>query len=114
MLSERRKSGLREMSSLVIHRFVFEGIDEGSLDWALKRVFHFYTESAHLRKSMKIDSDQICLLKSIVSCASWSYVTAQAKLQMRRQELTQTTPDQPVDDEAVYYKVAGECPKGYV
>ncbi|KAK9098423.1 hypothetical protein Syun_025468 [Stephania yunnanensis] len=34
-----------------------------------------------------------------------------AKLQMRRQELTQTTPDQPVDDEAVYYKVAGECPK---
>ncbi|KAK9139997.1 hypothetical protein Scep_009678 [Stephania cephalantha] len=30
-----------------------------------------------------------------------------AKLQRRRQELTQTTPDQPVDDEAVYYKVAG-------
>ncbi|KAK9133027.1 hypothetical protein Scep_012555 [Stephania cephalantha] len=29
-------------------------------------------------------------------------------------ELTQTTPDQPVDDEAVYYKVAGECPKGRV
>ncbi|KAK9119034.1 hypothetical protein Scep_017127 [Stephania cephalantha] len=37
-----------------------------------------------------------------------------AKLQRRRQELTQTTPDQPVDDEAVYYKVAGECPKGHV
>ncbi|KAK9148970.1 hypothetical protein Scep_007727 [Stephania cephalantha] len=37
-----------------------------------------------------------------------------AKLQRRRQELTQTTPDQPVDDEAVYYKVAGECPKGRV
>ncbi|KAK9163791.1 hypothetical protein Syun_004693 [Stephania yunnanensis] len=36
------------------------------------------------------------------------------KLQMRRQELTQTTPDQPVDDEAVYYKVAGVCPKGRV
>ncbi|KAK9081593.1 hypothetical protein Syun_031681 [Stephania yunnanensis] len=30
------------------------------------------------------------------------------------QKLTQTTPDQPVDDEAVYYKVAGECPKGRV
>ncbi|KAK9114530.1 hypothetical protein Syun_021327 [Stephania yunnanensis] len=29
-----------------------------------------------------------------------------AKLQRRRQELTRTTPDQPVDDEAVYYKVA--------
>ncbi|KAK9121311.1 hypothetical protein Syun_018928 [Stephania yunnanensis] len=26
----------------------------------------------------------------------------QAKLQRRRQELTQTTPDQTVDDEAVY------------
>ncbi|KAK9161350.1 hypothetical protein Syun_007691 [Stephania yunnanensis] len=25
-----------------------------------------------------------------------------------------TTPDQPVDDEAVYYKVAGDCPKGCV
>ncbi|KAK9132937.1 hypothetical protein Scep_012465 [Stephania cephalantha] len=38
----------------------------------------------------------------------------QAKLQRRRQELTQTTPDQPVDDEAMYYKRAGECPKGRV
>ncbi|KAK9114514.1 hypothetical protein Syun_021311 [Stephania yunnanensis] len=36
---------------------------------------------------------------------------ALAKLQRRRQEMTQTTPDQPIDDEAVYYKVAGECPK---
>ncbi|KAK9111894.1 hypothetical protein Scep_019413 [Stephania cephalantha] len=38
----------------------------------------------------------------------------QGKLQRRRQELTQTTSDQPVDDEAVYYKVVGECPKGRV
>ncbi|KAK9140488.1 hypothetical protein Scep_010169 [Stephania cephalantha] len=37
-----------------------------------------------------------------------------AKLQMRRQELTQATPDQPVDDEAVYYNVAGEFLKGRV
>ncbi|KAK9169206.1 hypothetical protein Syun_001346 [Stephania yunnanensis] len=37
-----------------------------------------------------------------------------AKLQRRRQELTQTTPDQLVDDEAVYYKVASDCPKGCV
>ncbi|KAK9127567.1 hypothetical protein Syun_016364 [Stephania yunnanensis] len=37
-----------------------------------------------------------------------------ANLQRRRQELTQTTPDQLVDDEAVYYKVAGDCPKGCV
>ncbi|KAK9121723.1 hypothetical protein Syun_019340 [Stephania yunnanensis] len=32
----------------------------------------------------------------------------------RAKELTQTTSDQPVDDKAVYYKVAGECPKGRV
>ncbi|KAK9151179.1 hypothetical protein Syun_009488 [Stephania yunnanensis] len=37
-----------------------------------------------------------------------------AKLQRRRQELTQATPDQPVDDEAVYYNVAGQCPSGRV
>ncbi|KAK9083787.1 hypothetical protein Scep_030258 [Stephania cephalantha] len=38
----------------------------------------------------------------------------QAKHQRRHQELTQTTLDQPLDDEAVYYKVAGNCPKGCV
>ncbi|KAK9081260.1 hypothetical protein Syun_030623 [Stephania yunnanensis] len=37
-----------------------------------------------------------------------------AKHQRRRQELTQTTPDQLLDDEAVYYKVAGDCPEGCV
>ncbi|KAK9121589.1 hypothetical protein Syun_019206 [Stephania yunnanensis] len=37
-----------------------------------------------------------------------------AKLQRIRQEVTQTTPDQPVDDEAVYYKVVGECSEGRV
>ncbi|KAK9100292.1 hypothetical protein Scep_023722 [Stephania cephalantha] len=36
------------------------------------------------------------------------------RLQRRRLELTQATPDQPVDDEAVYLNVAGECPKGRV
>ncbi|KAK9089161.1 hypothetical protein Scep_028243 [Stephania cephalantha] len=71
---------------LLTYRFVFEGIDEGSLDWALKRAFHFYTESAHLRLSSKGDV----------------------------RSSPQTTPDQSVDDEAVYYKVAGECPKGCV
>ncbi|KAK9098296.1 hypothetical protein Syun_025341 [Stephania yunnanensis] len=35
-------------------------------------------------------------------------------LQTRRLELTQATLDQPVDDEAVYLNVAGECPKGRV
>ncbi|KAK9104890.1 hypothetical protein Scep_021734 [Stephania cephalantha] len=37
-----------------------------------------------------------------------------AKLQRRRLELTQATPDHPVDDEALYLNVAGECPKGRV
>ncbi|KAK9169948.1 hypothetical protein Syun_002088 [Stephania yunnanensis] len=36
------------------------------------------------------------------------------RLQSRRQELTQATPDQSVDDEAVYLNVAGECSKGSV
>ncbi|KAK9167354.1 hypothetical protein Scep_002545 [Stephania cephalantha] len=44
----------------------------------------------------------------------YNHIVHRAKLQRRRHELTQTTPDQPVDDEAVYYKVAGECPKGRV
>ncbi|KAK9166487.1 hypothetical protein Scep_001678 [Stephania cephalantha] len=35
-------------------------------------------------------------------------------LERRRQELTQATPDQLVDDEAVYFNVVGECPKGRV
>ncbi|KAK9159697.1 hypothetical protein Syun_006038 [Stephania yunnanensis] len=43
--------------------------------------------------------------------ATAGVMSLQAKLQRRRQELTRTTPDQPVDDEAVYYKVAGDCPK---
>ncbi|KAK9111295.1 hypothetical protein Scep_018814 [Stephania cephalantha] len=37
-----------------------------------------------------------------------------AKLQRKCLELTQATPDQSVDDEAVYFNVAGECPKGRV
>ncbi|KAK9160897.1 hypothetical protein Syun_007238 [Stephania yunnanensis] len=31
---------------------------------------------------------------------------------VKLEELTQTTPDQPIDDEEVYYKVVSECPKG--
>ncbi|KAK9135397.1 hypothetical protein Syun_014727 [Stephania yunnanensis] len=34
--------------------------------------------------------------------------------QKRRQELTHTTSDHPLDDKAVYYKVAGDCPIGCV
>ncbi|KAK9121089.1 hypothetical protein Syun_018706 [Stephania yunnanensis] len=37
-----------------------------------------------------------------------------AKHQRRHQELTQTISDQLLDDQAVYYKVAGDCPKGCV
>ncbi|KAK9155921.1 hypothetical protein Sjap_003401 [Stephania japonica] len=38
----------------------------------------------------------------------------QDRLQSRRQELTQATLEQSVDDEAVYLNVAGECSKGRV
>ncbi|KAK9151528.1 hypothetical protein Syun_009837 [Stephania yunnanensis] len=51
------------------------------------------------------------LVADVCSCSS---LPGEAKLRRRRQELTQTTPNQPVDDEAVYYKVASECPKGRV
>ncbi|KAK9105830.1 hypothetical protein Scep_022674 [Stephania cephalantha] len=36
------------------------------------------------------------------------------RLQSRRQEVTQATPEQSVDDEAVYLNVAGESSKGRV
>ncbi|KAK9087157.1 hypothetical protein Syun_029551 [Stephania yunnanensis] len=36
------------------------------------------------------------------------------RLQRRRLELTLATPDQSVDEEAVYLNVASECPKGRV
>ncbi|KAK9163462.1 hypothetical protein Syun_004364 [Stephania yunnanensis] len=36
------------------------------------------------------------------------------RLQSRRQEVTQATPEQAVDDEAVYLNVAGESSKGRV
>ncbi|KAK9087518.1 hypothetical protein Syun_029912 [Stephania yunnanensis] len=57
-----------------------------------------------------------------VSCSSGlnciphviTVAAGEAKLQRRRLELTQATPDQSVDDEAVYLNVAGECPKGRV
>ncbi|KAK9138152.1 hypothetical protein Sjap_008746 [Stephania japonica] len=48
---------------------------------------------------------------------SVSFVTTQERLdRLRRRcrELTCATPDQSVDDEAVYLNVAGECPKGRV
>ncbi|KAK9166718.1 hypothetical protein Scep_001909 [Stephania cephalantha] len=54
------------------------------------------------------------LAKTAIGTVELSQSIIQAKLQRRRQELTHTTPDQPVDDEAVYYKVAGDCPKGCV
>ncbi|KAK9150600.1 hypothetical protein Syun_008909 [Stephania yunnanensis] len=48
---------------------------------------------------------------------SVSFVTTHERLdrlQRRCQELTQATPDQSVDEEAVYLNVVGECPKGRV
>ncbi|KAK9163329.1 hypothetical protein Syun_004231 [Stephania yunnanensis] len=44
---------------------------------------------------------------------SMSFVTTNERLR-RRQELTQATPDQPLDDKAVYYNMEGECPGGRV
>ncbi|KAK9125532.1 hypothetical protein Scep_014378 [Stephania cephalantha] len=60
------------------------------------------------------DKEIIELLDILLRWFVLRFWLVDAKLQRRRQEPTQTTPDQPVDDEAVYYKVAGECPKGRV
>ncbi|KAK9123619.1 hypothetical protein Sjap_013221 [Stephania japonica] len=40
--------------------------------------------------------------------------TISAQLKRRRQELTQATPDHPVDEMALYYDMVGDCPKGRV
>ncbi|KAK9126566.1 hypothetical protein Scep_015412 [Stephania cephalantha] len=52
--------------------------------------------------------------KALSKLGHMKHPVIQAKLQRRHLELTQATPDQPVDDEAVYLNVAGECPKGRV
>ncbi|KAK9083079.1 hypothetical protein Scep_029550 [Stephania cephalantha] len=64
-----------------------------------------------LKRTYKVWNASLEWLRASISYELHAF---EAKLQRRRQELTQTTPDQPVDDEAVYYKVAGECPKGRV
>ncbi|KAK9136479.1 hypothetical protein Syun_015809 [Stephania yunnanensis] len=51
-----------------------------------------------------------CRLPSLPLKPSSSTVTASEALA----ELTQATLEQPVDDEAVYYNVTDECPKGRV
>ncbi|KAK9096547.1 hypothetical protein Sjap_022044 [Stephania japonica] len=37
-----------------------------------------------------------------------------AEIERRREELTQVTPDQPVDEMQLYYDALGDCPKGCV
>ncbi|KAK9109772.1 hypothetical protein Sjap_017832 [Stephania japonica] len=37
-----------------------------------------------------------------------------AEIERRRVELTQATPDQPVDEMQLYYDALGDCPKGRV
>ncbi|KAK9087184.1 hypothetical protein Syun_029578 [Stephania yunnanensis] len=54
------------------------------------------------------------VIVSIVILVGLFSIKVLAKHQRRRQELTQTTPNQSLEDEAMYYKVAGECPKGSV
>ncbi|KAK9111617.1 hypothetical protein Scep_019136 [Stephania cephalantha] len=37
-----------------------------------------------------------------------------AELVMRREEHIQATPDQPIDEDQLYYDAAGDCPKGLI
>ncbi|KAK9098872.1 hypothetical protein Syun_025917 [Stephania yunnanensis] len=72
-----------------------------------KALARFLAEGGNGSDNSTTYYDGVCHIKS-------SLLEGLLVLQMRRQELTQTTTDQPVDDEAVYYKVAGDCPKGCV
>ncbi|KAK9086667.1 hypothetical protein Syun_029061 [Stephania yunnanensis] len=63
------------------------------------------------RESLKV---MLVCSSDLVESFSKPGVWIPEQLQRRRQELTQTTPDQPVDNEAVYYKVSGDYPKGCV
>ncbi|KAK9087283.1 hypothetical protein Syun_029677 [Stephania yunnanensis] len=132
MLSERRKSGLRGMSSLVpsAWRPVLEDPSN------LQIFFDYYaiakppiSKEDRVKPSPTPDSWKLneifatdivigTYLALITVLFYWAVTKTnffEAKHQIRRhQELTQTTPDQPLDDEAVYYKVAGDRPKGCV
>ncbi|KAK9087620.1 hypothetical protein Syun_030014 [Stephania yunnanensis] len=68
----------------------------------------FAAEVRNVRLGLCTDGFQVFEISGKLY-SSWS-----DKLQMRRLELTQATPDQLVDDEAVYFNVSGECPKGRV
>ncbi|KAK9135405.1 hypothetical protein Syun_014735 [Stephania yunnanensis] len=111
MLSERRKSGLQEMSSLVIHRtievpssriLIIEGIYALSeklrplLDLRVSIIggVHFDLVKRVLRDIQRADQEPEEIIQQI-------FETAKHQIR-RRQELTQTTPDQPLDDEPVY------------
>ncbi|KAK9151213.1 hypothetical protein Syun_009522 [Stephania yunnanensis] len=74
-----------------------------------KALARFLVEGGNGSDNSTTYCDGVCHIKS-----SMLERLLVAKLQRRSQELTQTTPDQPVDDEVVYYKVAGDCPKGCV
>ncbi|KAK9170132.1 hypothetical protein Syun_002272 [Stephania yunnanensis] len=96
------------------------------------RLFFFYghaiieeEEPTFAISSSKLQMDELaCFAPGMLALGSLGYgpgnrekmltLIKEAKLQRRCQDLIQTTPDQPVDNEAVYYKVVGECPKGRV
>ncbi|KAK9128216.1 hypothetical protein Syun_017013 [Stephania yunnanensis] len=67
-----------------------------------------------VREVAELYGSEKSFVVEVQSVRRGSSLPGEAKLQGRRQELAQTTPNQPVDDEAVYYKVAGECLKGCV
>ncbi|KAK9146369.1 hypothetical protein Sjap_006272 [Stephania japonica] len=67
----------------------------------------------YLSLSLGLDSDPVSK-EFVVLESYYNLHFLFDRLQSRRQELTQATPEQSVDDEAVYLNVAGECSKGRV
>ncbi|KAK9132719.1 hypothetical protein Scep_012247 [Stephania cephalantha] len=65
-------------------------------------------------KSHKFGLGLCSSIVSFVSALRSSRLSVSLSAPERHTEATRATPDQPVDDEAVYLNVAGECPKGRV
>ncbi|KAK9111827.1 hypothetical protein Scep_019346 [Stephania cephalantha] len=92
-----------------------------SIDWAGRSpTFHPFSLLRELRSVMEVVELYGCE-KSLLVVEAHRPLSGLHSINLsalerseRFYELTQATPEQAVDDEAVYYNVAGECPRGRV
>ncbi|KAK9125557.1 hypothetical protein Scep_014403 [Stephania cephalantha] len=87
-----------------------EGKPAHAPNMILSRVVAQDTEADSSNRTIEVPSSRIVIIEGIYALSEKlrPLLDLRAKHQIRRrQELTQTTPDQPLDDEAMCYKVAG-------